>query len=643
MADHASNPFAERPGKEGDELEALARALGFANGFSLVLARVSTLSHARRLEQNLSERLNLDMFRLYRLELTEPIDNLLLRLREIVEQACPSAISVSGLEHSFPDGGIPYQAPLALHLNAARNSFYAAVPCPLLIWAQDKVISALAHGAPDFFSIRSGVYSFTEEDEDFTALLAHIQSEQDLSPAILRHMSDRMNSLSSRADRAVDLRLEAEIYWHLGSGYRTLGPDYFSIAEENIEQALLLAEKNSLPDVACKARLTLGGIALERRRPSIAAEHFSKVADQSRQANLPREECLALIGWAGVLEATGDLLTAVELYDRALRRARDISDQALIDRAQDGLQRARNQAGPLASTASRGAEYATSKYSPNIKRTTEPLQLLFLFSRKRSSGRMLSADREYSQIEKALNTARYGHLFKVHIVSVDTPDDLARSLWATKPHIVHFYAVDWPMAGFDVLYRFRDETYRKLHLIVIQAPDSNIDLNRLARFAECTIFLGDARSENMAWAFYRGLGDGLTVMNSFEMARAQLILSGFTGDEPRMISSGGSHYASPLEWLDEKSINPYPPGKAFRFPPLVMSMDGPGVRKALTQYLPLDSDFDAFVLDYFPAVFRRFTVGFSRAERTNMLISLVEPIDISKALQLHLMRGERAR
>lgn len=633
MIDYPSNPFVESPAKEADELVALSRALRLAQGFSLLLARVSSLAHARRLEQELSRRL--DGLYLYRMVLAEPIDNLLLRLREVIEQANPDAISVIGLEHSFSVSKAGDQSPLALHLNAARNSFYSAVTCPLLIWAQDIVISALAHDAPDFFSIRSGVYSFTEEDEDFAALLTHIQSEQDLSPAILQRMSERMEQLVLRTDRSNEPRAEADIYWHLGSGYKMLGPEFFSKAEENFERAIQIGERYSLPDVECKARLVLGSIALERRRPTVAAEHYERVAQQAQKARLPREECLAFIGLAGVSETTGELIAAVDFYERAQKRAREINDPALVDQALDGLQRTRNLAGSLTLSLNRASRESITSFSASPSKSDEYVQILFLFNRRGSSNRLLSADWEYAQIEKVLRSTRYGRRFRIHIASIDNSTNLLRLLRETRPHIIHFFAVEWSSSIFNALYQFRDEVYRKLFLIVIQSPIDEIDVERIARFSECTIFLGDSRSQNMSWIFYRCLGDGMNVSGSFQMARAQMAASGFSTDEPRIITFGASVDASPLDWVTapkENQSNKSPITHATAdMPP-----DRRGVRRALMQYLPTDSDFDAFVIDNFPSVFRLFTDGFSRTERVNLLLSRVEPIEVYAALSRYL-------
>ncbi len=54
---------------------------------------------------------------------------------------------------------------------------------------------------------------------------------------------------------------------------------------------------------------------------------------------------------------------------------------------------------------------------------------------------------------------------------------------------------------------------------------------------------------------------------------------------------------------------------------LVPSLDRAGVRKLLDQ-IPTDADFDAFCLDYFPAVQARFSVGMDRVQKATLLLQL---------------------
>lgn len=65
------------------------------------------------------------------------------------------------------------------------------------------------------------------------------------------------------------------------------------------------------------------------------------------------------------------------------------------------------------------------------------------------------------------------------------------------------------------------------------------------------------------------------------------------------------------------------------------------LRQLLMNVLPTDSDQDAFVIDYFTSVFRRFASGMDRPQKLNILFEAHEPDEILAALEHH--QPERVR
>lgn len=61
----------------------------------------------------------------------------------------------------------------------------------------------------------------------------------------------------------------------------------------------------------------------------------------------------------------------------------------------------------------------------------------------------------------------------------------------------------------------------------------------------------------------------------------------------------------------------------------------PQLRRELQQVLPTSSTYDAFCMDYFPAVYQMFTAGMDRVERTNLLMAHVEGREILEKLGEH--------
>lgn len=79
---------------------------------------------------------------------------------------------------------------------------------------------------------------------------------------------------------------------------------------------------------------------------------------------------------------------------------------------------------------------------------------------------------------------------------------------------------------------------------------------------------------------------------------------------------------------DEKTVQlpPAPPGQIYEEVIDVVAPSGVArrnTRRALQQTLRTDSDFDAFCLDYFPWVHRRFASGMDRTQKCNILLSSV--------------------
>ena len=57
------------------------------------------------------------------------------------------------------------------------------------------------------------------------------------------------------------------------------------------------------------------------------------------------------------------------------------------------------------------------------------------------------------------------------------------------------------------------------------------------------------------------------------------------------------------------------------------------VRRMLRSELLTDEDFDAFCIDYFPAVANRLSSGLSRVQKENLLLQMISPTLISQKLQ----------
>lgn len=142
-------------GDEQSELEALVRALKFARGFKLlmVICDPSRMkAQQERAQAAWGQRAEV-------VELDGPVTDLLDALLRHLGERAAAALFVSGLERSvtevFAEGR---SVPLISAMNARRDSFAKILHCPLVLWVPRYVYAAIAQGAPDFISIRSGLF-----------------------------------------------------------------------------------------------------------------------------------------------------------------------------------------------------------------------------------------------------------------------------------------------------------------------------------------------------------------------------------------------------------------------------------------------------------------------------------------------------
>lgn len=163
------------------ELGGLTASLRLAQGFTLLFARCNQPDQRRRLVATIRERL--PHLNIQEIELREPIPHLLDELRYEIAEPVPDVIFVSGLEYSLPVAAQAANTAFVLNLNASRNSFSRYIPCPLVLWMPEYVLTAIMNGAPDFFSVRSGVYFFASNFDEMQSSIQSILADNDLAVA----------------------------------------------------------------------------------------------------------------------------------------------------------------------------------------------------------------------------------------------------------------------------------------------------------------------------------------------------------------------------------------------------------------------------------------------------------------------------
>ncbi|GAB4453795.1 MAG: hypothetical protein OHK0029_07270 [Armatimonadaceae bacterium] len=105
-----------------------------------------------------------------RAPITRETRNLLHLLQDTLEEPLPDVIFIYGLENWISGAVEPRSIPFILNLNAARNHFYHLISRPMVFFIPVHVMNAIINGAPDFFSVRSGAYTFPLSPDERTKI-----------------------------------------------------------------------------------------------------------------------------------------------------------------------------------------------------------------------------------------------------------------------------------------------------------------------------------------------------------------------------------------------------------------------------------------------------------------------------------------
>lgn len=290
--DETVDPFAACALDEETELRALAQAILFAEDFKLIFARVNQPQHRQRLIQLLREKLRESNVR--EIHFNEPITHLLDALRDQLGDSAPDALFVHGIEYSLPVAADAFTAPFVLNLNASRNSFAEVIRCPLIIWAPEYVLTAFMLGAPDFFSVRSGVYYFAaapgETMETANALIAG------------NNIASDNLSLAEKQERVEAMKSLLADYEALSAGQRDLD------TEERLHSRL-------------------GNLLFRLGMYDSARHHNQRLLDIARQTDDQSAESVALINLGMIFYQRGQWNKAIVMLEQGLQIAERLDDQ----------------------------------------------------------------------------------------------------------------------------------------------------------------------------------------------------------------------------------------------------------------------------------------------------------------------------
>ena len=324
----SSDPIQAVPPGEAEELRALARAIQLSKGFALLFVQCSSPSVVQKQISALREMM--PDLRLWEVEVRHPIHNLLPVLRSELQPALPDAVFVTGFERWVRSDGTPERLPLVRNLNATRESLAKLVAGPLVLWAPEYVIVAIRRGAPDFFSVNSGVYSFAAGDRDTAPRTAGLlEARLDEIAAFPRDeklaRTDALEKLVRKwcslpeADR--DQPALARTLISLAGLYRDSAR--YGDARRSLEQALEIAESVYGPTSMPVALLVnnLGDVLQDLGDLAGAKSAFERALKIGEAVYGPDHPAVAKAAnnLGSALRALGDLSGAKSAFERALK------------------------------------------------------------------------------------------------------------------------------------------------------------------------------------------------------------------------------------------------------------------------------------------------------------------------------------
>lgn len=148
-----------------EDYEALITSLRLARRFVLLFVVTNSAFERNRRINAVAEQLSDKS--IHHVAVKNEVENLLWHLDASMPDSKPDALFVYGLEEWISGTTPPRTVPFLLNLNAARDSFPLVLSVPMVFWVSQKLLNAIADAAPDFFSIRSGIYAFPLAPSEF--------------------------------------------------------------------------------------------------------------------------------------------------------------------------------------------------------------------------------------------------------------------------------------------------------------------------------------------------------------------------------------------------------------------------------------------------------------------------------------------
>lgn len=305
----------------------LAQSVATHHGYSLLLARISTPRHARRLQETLLARVGalLPARRLLPLELELPVVDLPAALAQTVVQQRPDAILLF-LRMAHASGEDVWTC---LKQFGAKG-LASDVPCPVLLWLPEDMLHAFASATHAAFQKQARVYLFEEP-----SALADLRSQMEVAP--LDAMLPLKNRFVEEAGRPLfhtDLTLgrHAALQQEILRNARAQGRSAETYFKEHSRELPSLGR----PD--CRDYLALGNAALRTPNLPLAIRSFDKAGRMATEEDDPPRQIKASLLHAVAQARAGNLPAALMSAQFALFLAKGLGVRKLVGKAAMHLQ-----------------------------------------------------------------------------------------------------------------------------------------------------------------------------------------------------------------------------------------------------------------------------------------------------------------
>jgi tetratricopeptide (TPR) repeat protein len=303
----------------------------------------------------------------------EPITDLLFELETILADKKPDAIFVQGLGNSISSDGTGDANNVIYALNISRDSFNDAFQCPIYLWLPEYAVIKITRNAPDFFSVRSGVFYFSSTAEQVISDIFQSTSSEWLETSSLplaekqKRIANLENLLAEyqgldeeKRDKQAEMRLysqlaslfnsisdyrkmieyyeralecskeighkqgEGSILGYLGNAYLSLGNS--EKAEKYYKKALKILE--TAKDIqGIKTTLgNIGNIHLSLGENKKAVRYYKKALIMPLENNKSINNTFILTNLGIALNNLGEYSNSIKYQKDALKIATDIGD-----------------------------------------------------------------------------------------------------------------------------------------------------------------------------------------------------------------------------------------------------------------------------------------------------------------------------